>query len=457
VSYVPVPGVPDGAGRLVERLSSVSSSFKPGEDALGGRLTIWRTATTAYTSTPWPDTTLFPEIPEAGFAPLRRIVGFGPDMFGYAYNLVGDSTLAAPPVHGHNFGVHTLIELGLAGVLAYGALIAMVGAALYRSLVAARAGLLPRWQTWLVVSLASVFAARVVEQLVGKAQVSDLMLSWVLAGVVVALPAMRLATSAALASEVGETRARRRSRATTSALASQPRMAIAVVLGLAMLTFWWLAVLAPVSSASLAGRGQAAGNDGDAVRAGELFDRAIDAAPDAIAPRMLFSSGLLNAARRRGTDDERLALLATAVGVIQPVLDRNPMHTNARITLARIRQEMAVINQEFAEVAVHENELVVRLVPGLWKRREPFVRTLVAVGQFERGLEEVALAKELGAAGLDSWGLNPEAYVLYYLEAKALQALGREEEALHIIDYLGRKVPFPEVEPLIDDLLESGA
>jgi hypothetical protein len=81
---------------------------------------------------------------------------------------------------------------------------------------------------------------------------------------------------------------------------------------------------------------------------------------------------------------------------------------------------------------------------------------LVALGEFDRALAEVALAKKLGAAGLDSWGLNPQAYALYYLEAKALQELGRNDEAQHIIDYLGLNVPFPEVGPLIDDLLESG-
>ena len=455
LSYVPVPGAPDGISSLVERLASVSSSLTPGGDALGDRLPIWNNALTAYASTPWPDTTMFPEIPEQGLLPIRRVLGFGPDMFGYAYNMVGDSTLAAPPVHGHNFAMHTLVELGLAGVLAYAALIATMSAGLYRSLVAARRGLLPTWQSWLVISLASVFVARLVEQLVGKAQTSDLALSWVLAGMVVALPAMQSLTAPGGDSVVvGEGQgSRRRGRSGAGAPISLPRAVIVGVLVLPALVFWWTTVLAPVWSANLAARGQQAGNPASV---GELLDRAIDAAPDAIAPRMLFSTGLLNSARESDAPEERMTLLRTAVGVLQPVLDRDPMNTNARIALARIRREIAMTDLSFKEIAIHENELVVTLVSGLWKRREPFVRTLVALGEFDRALAEVALAKKLGAAGLDSWGLNPQAYALYYLEAKALQELGRNDEAQHIIDYLGLKVPFPEVGPLIDDLLESG-
>ena len=189
MSYLPVPGRASTVSTPeLARLGTIAPDIGGG---LSSRYTIWTTAADVYFGVPWVDTERFPEIPDLGFRPLRPIVGYGPDMFSYAYPLAGESTLTSTLTnHGHNFIVHTALELGLLGVIAYAGLIGALGWSLFRMLTVARSGRHPTWFVYILVGLGSALVGRIVEQMVGKALVSDLTLSWTLAAVVVAMSVM---------------------------------------------------------------------------------------------------------------------------------------------------------------------------------------------------------------------------------------------------------------------------
>ena len=194
LNLLPADDSPAAPSLIAERFAAVGS---PSVDSLSGRYEIWDTAVDAFSDFPWVNTKLFPALPDLGFGPLRPLVGYGPDTFRYAYLLSevspidSDLFVDSVPEHDHNFAVHTALELGLLGLFAYAALAVTAGLALVRTLFAAKRGDIPPWLGYLAVGLGSVFAGRMLEQTVGKARVSDLALSWVLVGVVVALTALR--------------------------------------------------------------------------------------------------------------------------------------------------------------------------------------------------------------------------------------------------------------------------
>ncbi|MDA1173625.1 MAG: O-antigen ligase family protein [Chloroflexi bacterium] len=429
LTYVPVPDHPDAHGQLAGRLATIPSEFGGG---LGSRYTIWSTAAEAFVSAPWVDTAQFPELPDLALKPLRPIVGFGPDMFGYIYNMVGDSTLQAPPGNGHNFVVHTAIELGLLGVLAYGALVGFATWALVGLVRAARKQELPVWAAYAAIGLSSVLAGRALEQMAGKAQTSDMALSWLLAGVVVAM--LRMQSNGWAGSEPARgqgpsTRRRRAGGAVIGArglLKSDPaRLAVAATITLGAIVIWWQAVLAPTYAASLMGAGSTASE----------IDAAIAASPGSFVPRTTQATNWLNAMQSQTTDPRKLSALSSGLAVLQPAIDRDPLNARAWLQRGVLSRAMATIDPALGPAAIRDWELITAIVPGLWEPHEQFAWTLTVSGESNRALEVVAHTKELGAPA------DASGYFLWYVEALALIQLGRDAEA----------------EPLIQALAESGS
>ena len=419
---LPVAGSASPAGAtVIERLGTIVPDIGGG---LNNRFTIWTAAKDVYFNVPWVDTERFPEIPDLGFRPLRRIVGYGPDMFGYAYPLVGESTYTFElATHGHNFFVHTALELGLLGVMAYAGLIGAVGWSLYRMLRAARSGRYPTWFAYVIVGLASVFAGRIVEQITGKAQVSDLTLSWMLAAVVVAMSVMRLGEEQE-APAAGPPRRRRRSAAVQ---VNGLRVVSATAVALAALVFWVPAVFAHVNAAIVAAEAKSAGEAGQLERAYDLLTKARDLAPSAPKSHLRLGGGLFDAASREEDPEQKVKLLEGAYQEAQAVLARNPLDHRARNLVGEVQRELAVVRPERTDEAIHDSLVRVELLPGFWQPQSALAWSYVRLGLFEDGLEAVAVAKELitsGGAG------SAAAHRTHYVEAVALQGLGRRAEAI---------------------------
>ena len=504
LSLLPVPGVPSAGRDLISRLASIGPELST-SGGLANRLTIWGNAAETYLTVPWVDTDRFPELPSLSVRPSRPVIGYGPDMFRHAFIQADDSGTGTETAHAHNFFVHIAVELGLVGVLAYLSVVIAVGVGLLRILRAARRGEAPLWVTHAALGLASVFVGRVVEQFTGKAQISDIALSWALAAVVVVLGANLRMTqgqtaSAADASPPAEPSRRRRasrSRNVRGGGTSTDRVqwGVAIALAVASAIFWWQAIYVYVDAALLAGRAQQAGLEGRPVEAGDLLQQAVEAAPGAYPAHILLSTGWLNSARLETDSARRLRMLQTSYGLVQPVVERNPLDIRARITQGRVSSEIAMIDPAFAEQAVRDNEIVAALWPGSWRVLEELAWALIRDGDHVGSLEVVERGKALGAAGvdhqgrpadalyylytrqgdqelavqavqeakenggprIDSWGRDSRAFRLFFAEATALRALGREEEVQHIIRYFEIKVKptFPEVESMIQALQEG--
>jgi O-antigen ligase len=436
MNFVPVERV-DGAG-LANRLGTIPSEFVPGGGGLATRQTMWEVATEAFLTTPWADTDRFPELPGLSVQPLRPLIGYGPDVFGYAYNFVGNSELAAPPAHAHNFLIHTLVELGIFGAAAYLWLFGLITLTLVRLLQAAKRGEVSLELTLLLIGSATILVARSVEQMAGKAQVIDLTVIWVLLGMIVALrgiaertPAEEPATAAA-APNANRRRRRPAGRATAAGggNAASVRMGVAFVVMLGGFAVWWLAVVPPVDAAILGGRGLAAGIRGDMIAGGDFLERSVAAEPNGFSPRFFYSAAWLNGAKRATDTDQQMLMLRTAYDIIGEVFKRDPLNGRARIAAGEMSRYMGISDTDLADRAVHDYEAVVELLPGLWEQHEQLAWTLTTLGDYERALEVVEDAKE--RAGRD----NAAAYFLLFVEAKALQGLGRTDEIAPIIALL---------------------
>ena len=270
----PVPGSTGTVEQVTERLGSIVPAIGGG---LNYRLTIWTTAAEVFLTVPWVDTDLFPEIPALGFRALRRLVGYGPDMFGYAYPLARESTYTFELAsQGHNFVVHTALELGLLGVAGYLGLLGALGMVLFRMLRTARAGAYPEWFTLLLVGLGAALTGRVIEQIPGKAQISDLALSWMLAGVIVAMSTMRFDRGEA---PVAPPRRARRVRRLQAAPFNPLRVVAAAVGALLILAFWVQGVLVYPFSARVAAQAKDAAAAGETQRAIDLYTAAATSLP----------------------------------------------------------------------------------------------------------------------------------------------------------------------------------
>ncbi len=438
ISFLPVSGVSATRSNLVDRLSTIPSAFTNEGGGLSLRYTIWGYSASAFGSTPWANTVENPEIPVLTVKPLRRLVGYGPEMFRYAISFAGGAS-ARPDApakwqSAHNFLIHAAIELGLFGALAYLALIATVALALYRLLQEARRGLVTEPLAYVVIGLAAVLVGRGIEQVTGKAQVSDLALSWILGGVVVAIVSMRSRTireTSAVANtpvphkqELHRTSIRRRASGTAGALpASTAANITCALLIIAALLLWSQTVVGTVRSSLLLGEAQRASEAGRIDLTEGIMKRAILTAPQDVTPRFLLSQGLLSGAKQEPDPALKLPMLLTAYEIIGDVFLRNPMDHKARLTASEISTAIMFLDTTWVSTAVRNREIDTALSPWLWKIRDYQARTLFEVGSLEEAIEALNLAKQLGADE------SPDAYYVHYVYAKANFALGRIEAA----------------------------
>ena len=442
-SFMPIPGVPRVGTALVERLSTIGSSFTVAGGGLSDRYTVWGYSATAFTSVPWADTDAFPEVPELTARPLRRLVGYGPDMFRYAISYAQDPV--DEPVgpgrwqNAHNFLIHAGVELGLLGVMAYLSLVAAVSLALYRLLRDAKAGGIPEPLAYVVIGLAAVLAGRGLEQMTGKAQISDLALSWILAGVVVALTGMK--TQAATVTSAG---AKVASRKPTARRESQGRRsggeglisrrvvtnaAVAIVI-MGAIVLWSQTVVGTLRSSLLLGEAIRAGEAGQTDKTGGLMEKAIAIAPDDVGPRFLLSGALLNGAESEPDPAWKLSLLRSAYDTIEKVIERNPLEFRARARAANISAEIMLFDPTFAPTAIRNREINAAISPSLWKPLEYLGETLFQIGFLDAAQEVLDHAMAQGAAN------SIHRYYVLYLQVRIAIERGDVEEATKIMqDY----------------------
>jgi len=169
------------AARVLSRFGSVRSDVVSGD--LTGRGDIWTASWRLIQDRPW-----F-EYEELSLPWLRPLVGYGPDLFRYAFLLESQPKGGLPmePDHAHNVYIHQTVEQGLLGLLASVGIFAVPLLAGGYQLIRSRKQY-SQLHLLLLMGLLATFAGRSIEQTVGLARVSDLTIFWVLLAVFVVLP-----------------------------------------------------------------------------------------------------------------------------------------------------------------------------------------------------------------------------------------------------------------------------
>jgi tetratricopeptide (TPR) repeat protein/O-antigen ligase len=197
-AVVTVPALVNGLGRsgpeerggdqggtapvVIERLAATQIV---GARGLSGRMTVWRDSSRLLADRSW--AAPGDSVPAA----VRHIVGYGPELFRYAYlqedTFVGRALGSGELRHAHNFLLHEWIELGALGLLSSAALLgAPLLAGLY--LLWTRRRDYSQAHILVLVGLVSALAGRSLEQMAGIGRTGDLILFWVLLAAFVALP-----------------------------------------------------------------------------------------------------------------------------------------------------------------------------------------------------------------------------------------------------------------------------
>ena len=166
---------------------------------------------------------------------------------------------------------------------------------------------------------------------------------------------------------------------------------------------------------------QAAGQFDEAER---RFRQAIDLAPDAPAHRInlgqLFFARGTQATEAR---ENKVNWLQRATVLVEGIIDRNPLDQRAWSRLSEYERELAVLVPTVQAQALHSNLLLVELMPGFWQARTGLAWAYIRLGRHEDALRVVQEAKDVRV--LESSGAN----LIYYIQAWALEGLGRIEEA----------------------------
>ena len=191
IMFMPAPEAKSGSegfaavlsiGSQISDIGSIDTSSDAG-GGLPGRIQNWRN--TLKITQGW-------EVPKQESVlkrAARPLFGLGPEMYVYSYPLVGDPhTRQTFTAHPHNYPLLVLIGQGYVG---FGLLISSTVLILFSvwiSLRRLRSGAVKmRAVDWILIAFTAGLAGKIVESQVGVARVSDLAMTFALAGAVIAI------------------------------------------------------------------------------------------------------------------------------------------------------------------------------------------------------------------------------------------------------------------------------
>jgi O-antigen ligase len=441
-----VPTPEKGATRahnIGERVVSIVPSVFGG--GLTYRTTIWKTAGQAFIESPWLNTKEFPEISSLSLRAMRPIIGYGPDMFSYPYTLIGETSYTIELAnHGHNFIVHTAVELGLLGVMAYITLLVALGWSLRRLIHLSRGGRLPIVPMMIVPGLSAVFVGRIVEQSVGKAQISDLLQSWVLAGVIVSIVSMFVIGSRPV--ETIKTWP-----SMSNAPQNKPphlrRLMVPVTIITLISIMWALTIYPNISASRLGAIAENSMEAGQTIAAFRELERATNISYPA-APSMLLrlSDWAAQAAWIEQNPEVKLALFQKSHQLAREALDWNSLDPRAGTSSSNATVELAAINNQFRNRAIRENVVLANLMPGFWQARFAIGQAHLRLGEPKRALEAFNHAIRLTPSTAEGLAL------VFYSSALAYYQLGLPEEALTAARHSWEAQPSTQVIEFLKEL-----
>ena len=431
------------AANIGERFTSIQREATIG--SLSKRKDIWSDSWRVIATRP-----LF------GFDPIqvsavRHLIGYGPDMLPVVY-MLGSAPIEAEQLpletnHAHNYFIHQWVELGILGFFAsVGVFVAPFLVGGYQLIWERRKYSI--LHKVMLIGVLSALVGRFVEQTIGVAKVSDLVLWWIILAVVVSLPRVMATKTAITAPEppLQTTGGRRRRRDRRNPAAGLlpfnagnarilGRIAVVTLLIAGILTLTWYRtgnnVRAVFQVASLNESYQA----GDLRASTSMLNDAIALAPDVYVYHDNLGtvySAYLNQGREvrepgcsLGTTNSLLyeTCLARKVFLIrEEAVARSPWRWQSRLDLANAAAALALLTHDgsLGAETIRLYDDTANMVPASWKLQNQLAKNQIMFGDPEAAL----LALE-GSLDITGGTVNSaEAFLLRGLAYEALDQLG---------------------------------
>jgi tetratricopeptide (TPR) repeat protein len=425
-----------------ERFASITGGVFSGD--FSNRGVMWKGSLLLMQDHPWFD------FDSLSLPWLRPIVGYGPDLFRYAYLLVSvhhdASLIPAEPDHAHNFFLHQGAEQGILGLLSsLGIFVALFSVGGYQLIRGRKvySGL----HALVLTGLLATLAGRFLEQMVGIARVSDLTIFWALLAVFATLPTVMRSPDVAeepapLRQSPRATRSRDRrsfrSRPEPAGYDWQRFLRLAVVAwaigGIIALT--WIKTLNYPRAGLVAGEAVEHFQRADYQATLASLDRAIELAPDVPVYHMYKASAYAAYLQNRqvppepecsfepnGTPYEvclgQKIYLSNLAGVQQ-----RPFYWRARLALANSALALGLESE-----AISGYQEVVSIVPASWPLYNRMAEAHLDIGQPAAALEVLE----------DSLAITRET-------PNSAQALNLQETAYQKLEEAEKSPPAPEVD-----------
>ena len=432
------------AEEIEERFTSIQREATIG--SLSRRKEIWSVSWQVIKSRP-----IF-EFDRVPVSALRYLIGYGPDLFPAAF-VLGSAPIEAELLpletnHAHNYFIQQWVDLGILGFLAsVGVFVAVFFIGGYQLLWEGRKYSL--LHKVILVGVLSALARRFVEQLVGVAKVSDLVLWWVILAVVVSLPRIMGANTTEVSAEsttqltVGH---RNRRNSATRLPSFNPemvgRIAVVTLLIAGILVLTWYGTINNVRALSqLVGLNESY-QVGDLGASTRMISSAIGLASDVYVYHN--NLGTLHSAYLepgQGKQEPDCSLRTTDRLPYETCLARkvffshveevegSPWRWQSRLDLANAAAGLASLSQDasLGAEAIGLYSETVDMVPTSWKLRNQLAKNQIVFGDPEAALLAIEDSLDITAGTVNS----AEAFLL---QALAYGDLDQPEEAVKVYD-----------------------
>ena len=423
-TFDPVAGTGTVRG-TVDRAASAAGEVTGGSGAggLASRARIWDGSLDLMVNRPWFG------FDDDGAAPLRQLVGYGPELFRPTYLLISppadSSALPNEVAQAHNYFIHQGVELGFLGFVTsisiFVTLFLVGGIGLYQ-----RRREWSRLQTLLLVCILAAMAGRVLGQLVSVARVSDLMLEWVLLAIFAALPFIGGAAGPrrlyrVQAPVVGW------SNGLLSALRWGYRPAVVLVIAGLLVALTLEKNVNYLRAAYQADKAALAFRDGREEEALSSLSTALSLAPDVSTYHLQLAA--ISPTLNEGNVDRRVrseqALLRS-----QEWVGQRPYDLRARLALAEATFSFATATRDSGLLgrAVEMYRETAELVPNSYPLLNLSAQVSITADKPEMALEP--LQRSLAITGQQ----NKRSVPALQLKGTAIHHLGRSDEALEVLD-----------------------
>ncbi|HCV26698.1 MAG: O-antigen ligase family protein [Dehalococcoidia bacterium] len=416
-----VPGAEGGGRRDLADLGGIFDDSTSG--SMGGRSPIWESAFELSVTRAW--------VPEesGAIAAARTLVGYGPEMFYYAYPLgleVDQSNSLAQ--HTHNFPLQILLELGLLGLTTFLAMALLAVYAGVRTLGAAkRAGGDSKWLSILVVGLLAALVGRGMEQMAGVARVGDLLPFWAVMGLLIA--AVEIARRGVETNSSGASRRSRSSSTSDAAISPSARYVIAgIALAVTVLAAGLLYYrdFRTLQASAIARDARDLIDEGRPNEGLAKIQRAVGLNPD-VEPYHLLVNDLFRKAadEAEATGDREIAVFGweSALEAAHRFETRNPKAFDTQLRLGQAESRLVALGRDdLIDVARSRYIKIAAGRPSYPSIQADAAQGLLAIGDDTLGLVYADRAIDMETAGSP----NPEAW---WFRGVALENLGELDTA----------------------------